>query len=116
MMKSSLIICLFAIVPIMVQSSSLRSLKIEIAAELINIAEEKLMIGGLLPLSKKEKIVDGLLKKVKNVEVDAGFIDPANYPPALHFFNAKPLIEQSNVFKFVKAMPKGIYIKSLVMD
>lgn len=108
-MKSSLIICLLAVVPMMVQSSSLKSLKIEISAELINIAEEKLMIGGLLPLTRKEKTVDALLKKVKNVEVDAGFLDPSNYPPALHFFNAKPLIEESNVFKFIKAMPKGIY-------
>lgn len=109
MMIASFVICLFAVAPIMVQSSSLKSLKIEIAAELINIAEEKLMIGGLLPLSLKELKVDALLKKVKNVEVDAGFLNPATYPPALHFFNAKPLIEMSNVFKFIKAMPKGIF-------
>ena len=30
------------------------------------------------------------------------------YPPAVHFFKSKEVIENSDVFKFLKKLPKGI--------
>jgi len=43
--------------------------------------------------------------KAKELAIARGNI--TTFPPAVHFFSAKTLIDDSEVFKIIKTMPKG---------
>lgn len=43
----------------------------------------------------------------KTKEMEEGFKNPGNFPPAMHFFKAQSEIEKSMVFSIIKQMPKG---------
>lgn len=58
--------------------------------------------GGLLALTTAEQKLDAYLHRLKEQEMSA-----ARFPPAVHFFKAKPLIEKSSIFKLLQKMPKG---------
>ncbi|XP_028256466.1 adenosine deaminase 2-A [Parambassis ranga] len=58
--------------------------------------------GGHVALSPAEQKLDAHLHLLKEQEMSA-----AQFPPALHFFRAKPLIEKSPIFKLLQRMPKG---------
>jgi adenosine deaminase CECR1 len=51
--------------------------------------------------------VELIFEKYKKEEIAKGYDLPGFYAPALHFFKAKPLIENSKIFKIIKRMPKG---------
>ncbi|XP_054734909.1 adenosine deaminase 2-like [Anastrepha obliqua] len=70
-------------------------------------AEQLLLTGGHLELDENELQVHKIFMHHKLMELSYGTDHPGEHAPALHFFKAKPLIENSNVFKFVRAMPKG---------
>lgn len=70
-------------------------------------AEMQLMEGGNLYLSPKEQQVDEKLLKLKEESFKDGIKNSLNYAPSLHFFDAKPIIEKSEIFKYIKRMPKG---------
>ncbi|XP_036341199.1 adenosine deaminase 2-like [Rhagoletis pomonella] len=70
-------------------------------------AEQLLLTGGHLQLDENELTVHQIFMRHKLMELTYGMQNPHEHAPALHFFKAKPLIEQSNVFKFLQAMPKG---------
>lgn len=59
-------------------------------------------IGGGVVLNKKEKLLDEKLYQMKQQEMEA-----PDFPPAMHFFKAKSLIDASPVFRFLQKMPKG---------
>ena len=65
------------------------------------------MTGGNVYLNPKEKQVDELIKGLKSKAIETGIQNPINYAPSLHFFKAKTLIEQSEIYKIIKKMPKG---------
>uniref|UniRef100_A0A8C6T829 adenosine deaminase n=1 Tax=Neogobius melanostomus TaxID=47308 RepID=A0A8C6T829_9GOBI len=58
--------------------------------------------GGRITLTVAEQKLDSHLRKLKLQEMSA-----AQFPPALHFFKAKRLIEKSPVYKILQKMPKG---------
>ncbi|MCI4380320.1 hypothetical protein PGIGA_G00238730 [Pangasianodon gigas] len=68
---------------------------------LINM-ENSREIGGSVVLNKKEKLLDDKLYQMKWQEMAA-----PDFPPAMHFFKAKSLIDASPVFSFLQKMPKG---------
>ncbi|CAD6992433.1 unnamed protein product [Ceratitis capitata] len=70
-------------------------------------AEQLLLTGGHLQLDENELQVHQIFMRHKLLELTYGMKHPHEHAPAMHFFKAKPLIEQSNVFKFIQAMPKG---------
>ncbi|XP_060758831.1 adenosine deaminase 2-A-like isoform X1 [Neoarius graeffei] len=70
--------------------------------ELLLQEEASRQIGGRVELSAAERRLDSLLHKLKEREIMA----PC-FPPAMHFFKAKPYIQMSPVFKILKKMPKG---------
>lgn len=75
------------------------------------IETEKLSaLGGGLWLSEKEEKANIVLMHAKKKEVDEGFNKPDLYPPGMHFFQAKPLIRQSEVFRIIQKMPKGAFL------
>ena len=62
--------------------------------------------GSDLTLSDDELDVDAILVRAKRCEVTEG-IRAQSFPPAKSFFEAKAEIEKSQVFKIIRAMPKG---------
>ncbi|XP_040886338.1 adenosine deaminase 2-A [Toxotes jaculatrix] len=69
--------------------------------------------GGLVTLTAAEQKLGAYLHQLKEQEMSA-----AHFPPAMHFFKAKPLIQKSSIFKLLQKMPKGaalhIHSSSLV--
>lgn len=58
--------------------------------------------GGRVTLTAAEQKLDAYLHGLKEKEMSA-----AQFPPAIHFFKAKPLIQKSSIFKLLQKMPKG---------
>lgn len=58
--------------------------------------------GGQVALTATEQKLDAYLHHLKEKEMSA-----AQFPPAIHFFKAKPLIQKSSIFKMLQKMPKG---------
>ncbi|MBN3297564.1 ADA2 deaminase, partial [Amia calva] len=66
--------------------------------------------GGNVLLTDMELQVSAQLQKLKEQEVAASRIS-GMFPPAMHFFKVRELIEKSDVFKFLQKMPKvGHYL------
>ncbi|XP_068613616.1 adenosine deaminase 2-A-like [Brachionichthys hirsutus] len=64
--------------------------------------EVSMQTGGQMVLTEAEERLDALLLKVKREEILR-----ADFPPALHFFNARRLIRASPIFSLLQKMPKG---------
>nr|XP_020644649.1 adenosine deaminase CECR1 isoform X1 [Pogona vitticeps] len=62
--------------------------------------------GGNLVLGKWEEHANEKLMQLKEMEV-AKSVETHVFPPSMHFFKAKGLIEQSAIFSILKKMPKG---------
>lgn len=75
--------------------------------EQIVAAERSQELGGTLVLTPLELTANALLMDAKYAEVDRGFEDVTQFNPAWHFFLRKKHIEETEVFAFIKAMPKG---------
>ncbi|XP_063702223.1 adenosine deaminase AGSA-like [Culicoides brevitarsis] len=74
--------------------------------ESILAEEAKRYLGSDLELSPKEKVVNEILKREKNLELVKGFADPGSFAPAKHFFDALDDVKASKVFKILRKMPK----------
>lgn len=71
--------------------------------------------GGNLVLSRQEQQLSTKLVNLKKKEVEAA-ITTGQFPPSMHFFRAKSLIDQSTVFSVLKRMPKGrLGLRSLTL-
>nr|XP_046250151.1 adenosine deaminase 2-A isoform X2 [Scatophagus argus]XP_046250152.1 adenosine deaminase 2-A isoform X2 [Scatophagus argus]XP_046250153.1 adenosine deaminase 2-A isoform X2 [Scatophagus argus] len=64
--------------------------------------EASMQTGGQLVLTDAEQQLDALLFKLKQEEIMR-----ADFPPAMHFFKARPLIRTSPIFGLLQKMPKG---------
>ncbi|NWT94541.1 ADA2 deaminase, partial [Urocynchramus pylzowi] len=62
--------------------------------------------GGNLVLSRQEQQLSTKLLNLKKKEVETA-MTTGQFPPSMHFFRAKSLIDQSPVFSILKRMPKG---------
>ncbi|XP_060550437.1 adenosine deaminase 2 isoform X2 [Pantherophis guttatus] len=62
--------------------------------------------GGNLILSRQEETFNRKLMQLKETEINKA-IETGVFPPAMHFFKAKDIIEKSAVFGILKKMPKG---------
>lgn len=62
--------------------------------------------GGTLLLGELEEHVNKKLMLLKKKDVDEA-MNTGVFPPSMHFFKAKPHIDQSAVFNILKQMPKG---------
>ncbi|XP_009971871.3 adenosine deaminase 2 isoform X2 [Tyto alba] len=68
--------------------------------------EKACQTGSNLVLSRQEQQLNTKLVNLKKEEVAAA-IATGQFPPSMHFFRAKGLIDQSTVFSILKRMPKG---------
>ncbi len=71
--------------------------------------EEKRFLGGTLTLNSAEQLANSVLMKAKTEEYDSAFVS-ADFAPAHHFFQAKPTMLRSQVYQFIRSMPKGFKI------
>jgi len=69
--------------------------------------EYQMRLGGKLKLSDSERQVNDILMTLKAKELDSARENVTNFPPAVHFFRAKALIDKSEVFRMIRNMPKG---------
>lgn len=75
------------------------------------IMREKMMqLGGQLVLKKEEELANEKLMALKKAEMKQA-MKTQKFPPSMHFFQAKNLIEKSEVFNILKKMPKGRGLK-----
>ncbi|CAG02428.1 unnamed protein product [Tetraodon nigroviridis] len=58
--------------------------------------------GGRVVLTEAEQKLDAHLRRLKEKELSA-----VQFPPAMHFFRARSLIQDSPVFRLLQRMPKG---------
>ncbi|NWY75145.1 ADA2 deaminase, partial [Erithacus rubecula] len=68
--------------------------------------EKSHQTGGNLVLSRQEQLLSTKLVNLKKKEVETA-ITTGQFPPSMHFFRAKSLIDQSPVFSILQRMPKG---------
>lgn len=77
--------------------------------------EKSYQTGGNLVLSRQEQQLSTKLVNLKKKEVERA-ISTGQFPPSMHFFQAKSLIDQSAVFSILKRMPKGrLGLRSLIL-
>ena len=69
--------------------------------------EEVMKIGGKLDLSPAEQKVNDTLMATKVKEIMKARLQNDSVPPGQHFFKAKTAIDRSEVFQFIKRVPKG---------
>jgi len=69
--------------------------------------EYQMRTGGKMKLSDTERQVNDILMKLKAKELELARKNITNFPPAVHFFHAKALIDKSEVFKMIRNIPKG---------
>lgn len=70
--------------------------------------ESARILGGGITLSSNEELVNTMLMTAKTFEYDQSF-SSLNFTPATHFFLSKPAMLESEVFQFIRQMPKGKY-------
>ena len=63
--------------------------------------------GGGVVLNEDELKVNTFLMNLKGAEVNEAAKPDGYFPPAHNFMAAKSKIEESDVFKFIRKMPKG---------
>ncbi|XP_064606619.1 adenosine deaminase AGSA-like [Liolophura sinensis] len=69
--------------------------------------EQVISAGGDIHLSPKEQYVDKLLLDLKAADFEDARLGKKPFLPSLHFFEAKPLIDNSSIFHIIKDIPKG---------
>jgi Adenosine/AMP deaminase N-terminal len=66
------------------------------------------VFGSGLTLDAQELAANSRLMQVKQREYDQAVAN-LKFPPAMHFFQAKPLMLQSEVYEIIRRMPKGLF-------
>jgi adenosine deaminase CECR1 len=70
-------------------------------------AEASQSLGADVVLNELEQMVnDVLLMSVKIAELNSAFVND-DLPSSRNFLTAKPMIDRSDVFQFIRGMPKG---------
>lgn len=70
-------------------------------------AEESIRTGGNIYLNPKEIEANEILLGMKEKAIRKGIIDSRKYAPSMHFFHAKPLIDEDPLFDIIQKLPKG---------
>lgn len=76
--------------------------------------EYRMQVGGTVNLSDAELGVNAILMEFKRKELEIGRSNVTIFPPAVHFFRAKELIDNSEVFRIIQYMPKGMLLNLFV--
>jgi hypothetical protein len=69
--------------------------------------EARRMLGGQLVLNAAEEAVNAFLMTTKMAEYDRAQAT-LDFVPAINFFQSKPSMMSSQVYQFIRQMPKGL--------
>lgn len=71
--------------------------------------ETRSRLGGQLidQFTDDEKLINAYLLALRQNESAIGYTDAAHFAPSIHYFKAKELIENSQIFQMIRNMPKG---------
>ncbi|KAK2584714.1 hypothetical protein KPH14_007047 [Odynerus spinipes] len=74
--------------------------------------EQRRMLGSHLDFEHGERVANNILMTIKRAEFEKAFQNASLFLPARNFLEAKEDIEQSEVFKIIRKMPKGAVLHS----
>lgn len=74
----------------------------------IMLTEQQQRVGGEIVLTPDEEKLNEKLLKMKQMEIDNAHFKGGTFAPQLNFLKAAPLYKQSDVFKLIQKMPKGL--------
>lgn len=106
---SSILVSVFAIILTFHYTQSISVNEFLVQRERLLAEESQRILGGSLTLNNEEQLVNNLLMESKIREYDQSFTD-LNFAPAYNFFQSKPTMLQSEVYQFIRQMPKGKYM------
>lgn len=106
---SSILVGVFAIILTFHYTQSISVNEFLVQRERLLAEESQRILGGSLTLNNEEQLVNNLLMESKIREYDQSFTD-LNFAPAYNFFQSKPTMLQSEVYQFIRQMPKGKYM------
>ncbi|KAK7115474.1 hypothetical protein V1264_001331 [Littorina saxatilis] len=69
--------------------------------------QRSMRLGAKQVLNEKEELVNQKLMQWKQREINQSLWEGTPFPPELHFFRARPFIDNSPVFHFIRQLPKG---------
>ncbi|KAJ8712737.1 hypothetical protein PYW08_008041 [Mythimna loreyi] len=69
--------------------------------------ELAMMVGSEIKLSDSELKANEIIMKLKNDEIEHGFIYPNQFNLSKHFFEYKDEIKKTKLFQIIQSMPKG---------
>lgn len=105
-MTSLLLLLYFSSSLLLIYVDSLDLTQMMAEREKIIVEEDQRFLGGTLTLNSAEQLANIALMKKKTDEYDRAFVS-GNFAPANHFFQAKPSMLQSQVYQFIRSLPKG---------
>ncbi|CAD6992435.1 unnamed protein product [Ceratitis capitata] len=70
-------------------------------------AERSVAVGGNIWLTSAEDKANSILMNAKRAEIAEGVKTQEKFPPAMHFFQGKQYLRQSEVFRIIQKLPKG---------
>ncbi|XP_027631457.1 adenosine deaminase 2 isoform X2 [Tupaia chinensis] len=80
--------------------------RLEEDRHILILRERALQLGGQMDLNEQEEAANARLMALKEKEFRQA-VRTRQFPPSMHFFRARRLIEQSEVFHILRDMPKG---------
>ncbi|XP_045770255.1 adenosine deaminase 2-A-like [Maniola jurtina] len=69
--------------------------------------ELEMMAGSDIVLNDIEEKANNIIMKLKEKEIDCGFVNPQYHNFSKHFFDYKEEVKNSELFKIIQKMPKG---------
>ena len=111
-MKRSLMLCLLLI---LLAHKTVQESKTKYMSERSHILskEKNMFLGSSLTLDSDEEMVNNKLMAMKQQEFNTALATDT-FLPSVHFFSAKFLMEKSKVFWFLRQMPKGLSLYTII--
>lgn len=69
--------------------------------------ELAMMVGSSIKLSDSELKANEIIMNYKREELERGFAEPKYFNLSKHFFEYKDVVKDTQLFQYIKAMPKG---------
>lgn len=108
---ASLVNCVFLIICAVLLTSVSGELKEDYLRRRETFMRQERMwgTGGTVKLTAKEHVVNKMLMEFKKEEIDCyrNDVTGQHFPPANNFLTSRPKIESSEIYKIIRAMPKG---------